>query len=147
MSVCLIAFTVLSYKSVPLEQVYEKNPSWDLLLPSPKERIRNIYCCACCIFWLRRRLYFPVICSFDGTREGQMIILFSIPRYFTTGWQALQFCMEDAYPSVLQMFTCKWMDMWNEWIGIGRKSLRAQEKVITAVSRVDLRVITAATLV
>lgn len=147
MSISLIAYTLLSCKSISTEKVYEKNPSQDLLLLLQKLQITIIYCCACCIFWLMSRLHFAVTCSFDGTPES-LIMLSPVTRYFTTGWRALQFSIKDAYPSVLEMFTCKWMDVWNEKMVGREREFEAQgEKVITAVSRVDLRVIMAATLV
>lgn len=148
MSISLIAYTLLSCKSISTEKVYEKNPSQDLLLLLQKLQIRIIYCCACCIFWLMSRLHFPVTCSFDDGTPESLIILSPVTRYFTTGWHALQFSIKDAYPSVLEMFTCKWMDVWNEKMVGREREFEAQgEKVITAVSRVDLRVIMAATLV
>lgn len=118
MSLCLIAFTVWSCKSIPTEQVCEK--------------IRlGIYCFPCKSYGLE--LFIAVRVAFFDSWVDSIFLspavlmarqktrwLYSLPvtRYFTTGWHALQFSIKDAYPSVLEMFTCKWMDVWNEKMAV-----------------------------
>ncbi len=132
MSICLIALTVLSCKSMSGEQL--QNPSQDLLLSLQKLQIRIIYCCACCHFWLMRRLHFPVTCSFDGTPEILMIILSPVTRYFTTGWHALQLGIKDAYPSKWKcLHVNDWMCEMRKWQW-GRRSLRLRRRKLSLLS-------------
>lgn len=112
---------------------------WVVNLFSQKRCMRKIrfgiYCFSCKSYGLQ--LFIAVhVAFFDSCRLNFFLspavlmahqkawwLYLPVTRYFTSGWHALQLGTKDEYLSVLEMFTCKWMHVWNEKMVAGRERL------------------------